>query len=77
MTDEQRQQNDDPPNPVTLASGSATATKVAMKEALTELFSEVPGLKELMEKPSTIPPPPLNQGQQEDQTKRKRHLYLV
>ena len=28
-------------------------TKAAMKEVLTELFSEVPGLKELMEKPPT------------------------
>ena len=77
MTDEQQQQNDNPPNPVTLASGSVTATKVAMKEALTELFSKVPGLKELMEKPSTVPPPSLNQGQQKDQTKRKQRLYLA
>jgi len=54
------------------ASGSPAATKAAMKEVLTELFSEVTGLKELMERPSTASPP--NQGLQEDQTKRKR-LY--
>ena len=55
-----------------LASDSATIDKTLMKEALTEILSEVTGLKELMMKPTAVPPSP--QEQQEDQTKRKRHL---
>jgi len=52
-----------------------------MKEALIELFSEVPGLKKLMEKPSTVPPSiqgdPIQGLQRGDQTKRKRRLCLA
>ena len=70
MAEDQQNHNSDPPNPANLASGSPTVTKAAMKEVLTELFSEVPGLKELMEKPPTASLP--SQGLLEDQTKRKQ-----
>ena len=55
-----------------LASGSAMIDKTLMKEALTEILSKVPGLKELMTKPVAVPPSP--QEQQGNQIKSKRRL---
>ena len=65
--DQHQQQGGGDHHPTDQPLGSSASTKAAMKEVLTELLSEVPGFKELMEKPPIVPT--RSHGSTDDRTK--------
>ena len=65
--DRHQQQGSGEHDPKDQPSHSSASTKAAMKEVLTELLSEVPGFKELMEKPPIVPT--RSHGSTDDRTK--------